>query len=81
MSNMENGNTPNKPIEVAFPLPRAARTNIHLQLTNNQTSLLVFLTSMTPESSAAPPMGSFVYAMPNVPSSPSPENTLLTLPN
>ncbi|EOA85437.1 uncharacterized protein SETTUDRAFT_49170, partial [Exserohilum turcica Et28A] len=55
------------PIEVSFPLPKAPATNIHLQLTNNGPNLVVFLTTASPESaSASAPLGSFVYAMPNV---------------
>jgi hypothetical protein len=55
-----------KPIEVAFPLPRAPQTNIHLQLTDNQTSIVAFFTTTTSDSATSAPMGSFVYAMPNV---------------
>ncbi|KAF2660009.1 hypothetical protein K491DRAFT_621733 [Lophiostoma macrostomum CBS 122681] len=65
-----------KPIEIAFPLPRAPQTNIHLQLTNNATSVLIFLTTTSGESSTtSAPLGSFVYAMPN---RTSPSNTLST---
>lgn len=63
---LSEGITSKKPIDVAFPLPRAMGTNIHLQLTNNRTALLIFLTTTTPESTSAAPLGSFVYAMPNV---------------
>ncbi|KAH7128302.1 hypothetical protein B0J11DRAFT_432089 [Dendryphion nanum] len=61
--------------EVSFPLPRAPQTNIHLQLTNNRTSLLLFFTSATTDSAASASMGSFVYAMPN---RSSPSETLST---
>jgi hypothetical protein len=54
------------PIEVSFPLPRAPQTTVRLQLTNNRTSLQAFLTATTAESSTVAPLGSFVYAMPNV---------------
>lgn len=54
------------PIAVSFPLPRAPQTEIHVQLINTGVSLLVFLTTTTPTPSAAAPLGSFVYAMPNV---------------
>ncbi|EDU43457.1 hypothetical protein PtrSN002B_000432 [Pyrenophora tritici-repentis] len=60
-----NSDASHAPIEVAFPLPKAPHTNIHLQLTDNGPSLLLFLTTATPESASSTPMGSFVYAMPN----------------
>ncbi|OAL04745.1 hypothetical protein IQ06DRAFT_100743 [Phaeosphaeriaceae sp. SRC1lsM3a] len=60
-----NGDASHAPIEVAFPLPRAPHTNIHLQLTDNGPNLLLFLTTSSPESAASSPLGSFVYAMPN----------------
>jgi hypothetical protein len=54
------------PLEVSFPLPKAPHTKIHLQLTNNGPNLLLFLTTATAESASTTPLGSFVYAMPNV---------------
>ncbi|CAA9960934.1 PAC4 domain containing protein [Pyrenophora teres f. maculata] len=60
-----NSDASHAPIEVAFPLPKAPHTNIHLQLTDNGPNLLLFLTTATPESASSTPMGSFVYAMPN----------------
>ncbi|KAJ4288474.1 hypothetical protein N0V90_011710 [Kalmusia sp. IMI 367209] len=79
-----NGDIPTAPISVAFPLPKAPQTNIHLQLYNNGPNVLLFLTTSTPESSTAAPLGSLVYAMPNRtnPSDPlstplfTPQNTL-----
>lgn len=65
-SNMASGNAPHTSIEVAFALPKAPHTNIHLQLTDNGPNLLIFLTTSTPDSAALSPLGSFVYAMPNV---------------
>ena len=55
-----------KPVAVSFPLPKAPQTQIHLQLTNTGTSLLIFLTTTSPDPSTSAPLGSFVYAMPNV---------------
>ena len=56
-----------KPIELSFPLPKAPETKIHLQLTIQTTSLLLFLTTaMKGETSTAAPLGSFVYALPDV---------------
>ncbi|KAF2849136.1 hypothetical protein T440DRAFT_508918 [Plenodomus tracheiphilus IPT5] len=72
---MTNGDASHAPIEVAFPLPKAPHTNMHLQLTNNGPNLLLFLTTATPESASSSPLGSFVYAMPN---RASPADTLST---
>ncbi|KAF2714870.1 hypothetical protein K504DRAFT_395629 [Pleomassaria siparia CBS 279.74] len=72
---MASSETPSEPIAVSFPLPRAPQTKIHVQLTNNGTSLLLFLTTTTPDPSTSAPLGSFVYAMPN---KYSPSNTLST---
>lgn len=63
---MTNVNASHAPIEVAFPLPKAPHTNVHLQLTDNGTNLVLFLTTATPDSPSVTTMGSFVYAMPNV---------------
>jgi hypothetical protein len=63
---LTNGDTPHAPVEISFPLPRAPHTSIHLQLTNNGPNLLLFLTSCSGESATSSPLGSFVYAMPNV---------------
>jgi len=63
---MTNPNPSHEPIEVAFPLPKAPHTNVHLQLTDNGPSLLLFLTTTTPDSPSVTTMGSFVFAMPNV---------------
>jgi hypothetical protein len=63
---LSNGDASHAPIEVAFPLPRAPHTNVHLQLTDNGPNLLLFLTTSTAESSSSSALGSFVYAMPNV---------------
>ncbi|CAN9096570.1 unnamed protein product [Alternaria alternata] len=52
--------------EVSFPLPKAPHTNIHLQLTDNGPNLLLFLTTAAAESATSAPLGSFVYAMPNM---------------
>lgn len=54
-----------KSIQVSFPLPRSLQTNIHLQLTDNLTTLLLFFTSASTEGTTSASLGSFVYAMPN----------------
>ncbi|KAF2462029.1 hypothetical protein BDY21DRAFT_277993 [Lineolata rhizophorae] len=54
------------PIQLSFPLPHGIQTRIHVHLTIQKLSVLLFLTTVTAESSNAPaPMGSFVCAMPN----------------
>ncbi|KAF2011168.1 hypothetical protein BU24DRAFT_54526 [Aaosphaeria arxii CBS 175.79] len=71
-SGVPNGESSIEPVEVSFPLPRAPQTNIHLQLTNNKTSLLVFLTTAAADhTSLSAPLGSFVYAMPNLRGNPA----------
>jgi len=53
-------------IQLSFPLPKAPETSIHLHLTINQTSLLLFLTTtMNGNTSTAASLGSFVYALPD----------------
>lgn len=63
---LTNGDASNSPISVSFPLPHAPQTNVHVQLHDNGPNILLFLATSTPESSNAAPLGSFVYAMPNV---------------
>lgn len=56
-----------KPVQLSFPLPRSPQTRIHMHLTVLTTSILLFLTTTAADaSSGGSPMGSFVYAMPNV---------------
>lgn len=56
-----------KPIELSFPMPKAPETRIHLHLTIQMTSLLLFLTTaLNGNTSEAAPLGSFVYALPDV---------------
>jgi hypothetical protein len=63
-----------KPISLSFPMPKALETRIHMHLTIQTTSLLLFLTTtLNGNTSEAAPLGSFVYALPDVCySSPSP---------
>ena len=63
------GQTQAEPIEVSFPLPLAPQTNIHLQLHNNGSNILLFLATASSDVTATVSLGSFVYAMPNVRSS------------
>lgn len=61
------------PLEISFPLPRTPHTTLHIHLTFLATSTMVFLSTTTPGDSGGggsgsmmKPMGSFVYAMPDV---------------
>lgn len=69
---LTNGTGPeskmSEPIQFSMPLPNAPGSRIHTHLTILATSILLFCTSTTAEfaSSAIPPLGSFVYAMPDV---------------
>lgn len=56
-----------QPIELAFQLPHSPGLQVNLHLTVKATSVLLFLTSTHAESGqVTAPMGSFVYAMPDV---------------
>jgi hypothetical protein len=67
-------------IELSFPLPKIPHTTLHIHLTLKATSTLVFLSTTAPgdfsegdmfgaggrTAAVLRPMGSFVYAMPDV---------------
>lgn len=57
-----------QPQEISFPLPKALHTTAHIHLTLLDTCATVFLATSTPGDSAGSvrPMGSFIYAMPDV---------------
>lgn len=56
-----------KPIELSFPLPKAPETKIHVHLTINTTSIVLFLTTVYGgDIPTGAPLGSFVYALPDV---------------
>jgi hypothetical protein len=56
-----------KPIELSFPLPKAPETKIHLHLTINTTSIVLFVTTVYGgDLPTGAPLGSFVYALPDV---------------
>ncbi|KAB2571655.1 hypothetical protein DBV05_g9708 [Lasiodiplodia theobromae] len=57
-----------KPLQISFPLPRAPNARVNLHLTVHSKSLLLFVTTTSPEhdSGVTAPVGSFVYAMPNL---------------
>jgi hypothetical protein len=56
-----------KPIELSFPLPKAPETKIHIHLTINTTLIVLFLTTVYGgDVPTGAPLGSFVYALPDV---------------
>jgi hypothetical protein len=57
-----------KPLELSFPHPKAPHTILQAHLTFLATSTTLFLTTTAVGESASTlaPMGSFVYAMPDV---------------
>lgn len=56
------------PKDLSFPLRLSPHTTLHIQLTLLATSTLILLTTRTQSSSSSSSaLGSFVYAMPNVP--------------
>lgn len=61
-----NGGASYAPVEVSVPLPKAPRTDINLRLHDNGPNITLFLTTSTPDAASSIPLGSLVYAMPNV---------------
>lgn len=56
-----------EPIQVSFPLPRSMDTKIHMRVTIQSKAILLFVTTVAAEDLDKPaPMGSFVYALPDV---------------
>jgi hypothetical protein len=61
---------PAKVVTLAIDFPRNPGLRLNLHLTVLAKSLVLFVTSTSPESAtSATPMGSFVFAMPDVSSS------------
>lgn len=53
--------------QLSFPLPRSLDARIFIQLTVQAKSVIIFLTTAAADETAnPPPMGSFVYALPDV---------------
>lgn len=52
--------------ELAFALPRTLHTTAHIHLTCESTYTMLFLATTLTGDSGAKPLGSFVYAMPDV---------------
>lgn len=71
--------TQTETFQLSFPLPRSLDTRIFVQLTVQAKSVIIFLTTAAADETAnPPPMGSFVYAMPDVslqPFLPTPSNS------
>ena len=56
------------PKDLSFPLRLSPQTTLHIQLTILATSTLILLTTRSQSTSSSnSALGSFVYAMPNVP--------------
>src|SRR5690349_14578519 len=55
------------PIQLSFPLPRSLDARIYLHLTVKAKAIVLFLTTASMEEAGSPtPLGSFVYALPDV---------------
>ncbi|XMA08610.1 hypothetical protein WAI453_001401 [Rhynchosporium graminicola] len=54
-----------KPVQLSFPLPKAPDTRIHIKLSIQTTSILLFLTTAMNGDTSTVPLGSFVYALPD----------------
>ncbi|KAK0124458.1 hypothetical protein ONS95_009412 [Cadophora gregata] len=54
-----------QPIQLSFPLPKAPDTRIHIHLTVQATSILLFLITAMNGDTSTVPLGSFVYALPD----------------
>lgn len=67
ITKMSDTSLEQQPIELSFPMPKAPQTLIHLHLTVNATSILLFLTtSLGGDASIPAYLGSFIYALPDV---------------
>lgn len=54
-------------VQVSIPLPRSLGTRIFIRMTTQAKAILLSLTTASQEElSASRPMGSFVYALPDV---------------
>ena len=77
---VEPAPSPPRPQSISVPLPHIIHTTLHIQLTRYETSNMIFLTNTDPSSSpSTSPLGSFVYAMPNVCPLPLPRPTISSL--
>jgi hypothetical protein len=56
-----------EPIQLSFPLPRSLDTRIYLHLSIKSKAIVLHLTTAALEDAgASTPLGSFVYALPDV---------------
>jgi hypothetical protein len=56
-----------EPIQLSLPLPHAPSVRVNIHLTIQSTSIVLFLTTSSADAaSTSCPLGSFVYAIPNV---------------
>jgi hypothetical protein len=54
-------------MQLSFPLPRSLDTRVYLRLTVKSKAIVLFLTTASTDDASAPtPLGSFVYALPDV---------------
>lgn len=57
----------NEALNMSLPLPHSLDTRIYIRLSTQAKAVVLSLTTATQDELAAPkPMGSFVYALPNV---------------
>jgi hypothetical protein len=69
---MADSSVLNETLELALPLPNAPHAKIHMRLTISEASVMLLLTtSQGGETSGQANLGSFVYALPDVCTSPS----------
>lgn len=55
------------PVELSIPLPHSLDTRIYIRISTQTKAIMISLTTASAdEGGAATPMGSFVYAMPDV---------------
>ncbi|KAK0129689.1 hypothetical protein ONS96_000251 [Cadophora gregata f. sp. sojae] len=64
-SNFQIFGVSGQPIQLSFPLPKAPDTRIHIHLTVQATSILLFLITAMNGDTSTVPLGSFVYALPD----------------
>jgi hypothetical protein len=57
----------NEPLSMSIPLPHSPDTRIYIRLDTKANAVMLSLATATQDELAVPkPMGSFVYALPNV---------------
>jgi hypothetical protein len=68
MENLASLNlTTDAPVQVSVPLPKSIDSRIYLHLTARSKHIMLFITTASLENATTPtPLGSFVYALPDV---------------